>query len=192
MDCTNRSIDQALRKWSKDFNSKVLTKAYFQHKAPAYGNIIDLLLLAEVKSRIEAGLPVDDTSLRLLLVGLLEENGKSYLLVENNGKFSFEHGWACRFWKRHKLVSRVVTTKMRILPANFGILEETYIEVAAIEYQVPPDLVYGQDETNAQFVSILGEVIHLDKDRAFSAFRDPENSDSDYSDVKESEDSSGI
>ena len=148
----------------------MLTKAYFQHKAPAYGNIIDLLLLAEVKSRIEAGLPVDDTSLRLLLVGLLEENGKSYLLVENNGKFSFEHGWTCRFWKWHKLVSRVVKTKMRILPA----------------------IVYGQDETNAQFVSILGEVIHLDKDRAFSAFRDPENSGSDYSDVKESEDSSAI
>ena len=45
---------------------------------------------------------------------------------------------------------------MRILPANFGILEETYIGVAAkmiFEHQVPPDLVYGQDETNAQFVS---------------------------------------
>ena len=107
------------------------SKAYFQRQAPAYGNIIDLLSLAEVKSRIEAGLPVDDTSLRLLLVGLLlEENDKSYLLVENNGKFNFEHGWACRFWKRHKLVSRVVTTKMRILPANFGILE-AYIGVAA-------------------------------------------------------------
>ena len=107
------------------------SKAYFQRQAPAYGNIIDLLSLAEVKSRIEAGLPVDNTSLRLLLVGLLlEENDKSYLLVENNGKFSFEHGWACRFWKRHKLVSRVVTTKMRILPANFGILE-AYIGVAA-------------------------------------------------------------
>ena len=62
-DRTNRSIDQALRKWCKDFNSKVLSKAYFQRKAPAYGNIIDLLLLAEVESRIEAGLPVDDTSL---------------------------------------------------------------------------------------------------------------------------------
>ena len=45
---------------------------------------------------------------------------------------------------------------MRTLPANFGILEETYIGVAAkmiFEHQVPPDLVYGQDETNAQFVS---------------------------------------
>ena len=39
---------------------------------------------------------------------------------------------------------------------------------------------------------IPGEVIHLDQDRAFSAFRDPENSDSDYSDVEEDEDSSAI
>ena len=39
---------------------------------------------------------------------------------------------------------------------------------------------------------IPGEVIHLDKDRAFSAFRDPENSDSNYSDVEENEDSSAI
>ena len=39
---------------------------------------------------------------------------------------------------------------------------------------------------------IPGEVIHLDQDREFSAFRDPENSDSNYSDVQESEDSSAI
>ena len=39
---------------------------------------------------------------------------------------------------------------------------------------------------------IPGEVIHLDQDRAFSAIRDPENSDTDYSDVEEDEDSSAI
>ena len=39
---------------------------------------------------------------------------------------------------------------------------------------------------------IPGEVIHLDQDRAFSAFRDLENSDSDYSDIKGGEDSSAI
>jgi hypothetical protein len=36
---------------------------------------------------------------------------------------------------------------------------------------------------------IIGDDIHVDNDRAFSAFRDPENSDSDYSDVEEGEDS---
>jgi hypothetical protein len=45
---------------------------------------------------------------------------------------------------------------MRILPSNFDSLEENYIAVAAQmvhRYKIPPDLVYGQDETNAQFVS---------------------------------------
>ena len=36
------------------------------------------------------------------------------------------------------------------------------------------------------------EVIHVDRDQAFSALRDPENTDSDYSDVEEAEDSSAI
>ena len=45
---------------------------------------------------------------------------------------------------------------MRILPSNFKALEENYITIAAQlihEHNVPGDLVYGQDETNAQFVS---------------------------------------
>ena len=96
-DRTSRSIDQALRQWSEDFSSKVLSKAYSPHRAPAYGNIIDLLLLAEVKGGMVAGLRMDDTSLRLLLVRLLEENDKSYLLIENNGKFSFAHGFGRHF-----------------------------------------------------------------------------------------------
>jgi DDE superfamily endonuclease len=45
---------------------------------------------------------------------------------------------------------------MRILPGNFASLEEQYIVVAAqmiCDYKVSADLAYGQDETNAQFVS---------------------------------------
>ena len=74
-----------------------------------------------------AGLPVDDVSLRFLLVPILQANDLSDLLIENGGKFLYQHGWAARFWKRHNLVSRVVTTKMRIIPANFDEMEEKYI-----------------------------------------------------------------
>ena len=49
-DRTSRSFDQALRQWSKDFNSKVPSKAYSPHRAPAYGNIIGLLLLANASN----------------------------------------------------------------------------------------------------------------------------------------------
>ena len=61
-----------------------------------------------------------------------------------------------RFWKRHNLPSRVGLTKMSVLPSNFEVLEDMYISVAAkmiLKHRVPPDLVYGQDEINAQFVS---------------------------------------
>ena len=57
----------------------------------------------------------------------------------------YQHGWVARFWKRHNLVSRVVTTKMRIIPANFDEMEEKYISGLAKlvhQYKIPPDLVY--------------------------------------------------
>ena len=54
------------------------------------------------------------------------------------------NGRARRIWKRHNMASRVVTTKMRILPANFDALEENYITVTSHMvrgYKIPPDLV---------------------------------------------------
>ena len=56
-------------------------------KAPSYGNKIDLLLLEDVKARMLAGLPVDDVSLRFLLVSTLQPTDQSGLLIENGGKF---------------------------------------------------------------------------------------------------------
>jgi hypothetical protein len=151
---SDRSADQALKQWLLDYRAKKVS--HLTIRAPTYGNDIDALLLTECKARMAAGLPMDDVMLRIMLIGLLALHNKTDLLVENGGKYSFQHGWACRFWKRHNLVSRVVTTKMRILPANFDALEENYISIAAqliYEHKVPKDLVYGQDETNAQFVS---------------------------------------
>ena len=154
-DRSYRSIEQALVVWLEDFRAKK-HNGNVGLKAPSYGNKIDLLLLVDVKARMLAGLPVDDASLRFLLVPILQANDLSDLLIENGGKFLYQHGWAARFWKRHNLVSRVVTTKMRIIPANFDEMEEKYISglVKLVHrYKIPPDLVYRQDETNAQFVS---------------------------------------
>ena len=52
--------------------------------------------------------------------------GKSHLLVENGGKYNFKHSWAMRFWTRHNIASRAVTTKMRILPNNFDVLGKQF------------------------------------------------------------------
>ena len=135
-------------------------------KAPAYGDDIDVKLLEEVKGRMATGLPVDDVTLRCLLLSLLKEHDKCHSLVANGGSNDFQHGWVSRFWKRHNITSRVATTKMRILPSNFNALEENYITVAAQrnlihDDNVPSDLVYGQDETNAQFVSKPASSTHV-------------------------------
>ena len=151
---TDRSADQALKQWLIDFRAQ--RQFAVAKKAPAYGHEIDQILLSVIKERMATGLPTDDVTLRMTLLSLLKDHNKTHLLVANGGVNDFQHGWACRFWKRHKLASRVATTKMRILPANFAVLEEQYISIAAklvYEHTVPPDLVYGQDETNAQFVS---------------------------------------
>ena len=47
---------------------------------------------------------------------------------------------------------------MRIIPANFDEMEEKYISGLAKlvhQYKIPPDLVYEQDEINAQFSSLF-------------------------------------
>ena len=119
-------------------------------KAPSYGNKIDLLLLEDVKVRMLAGLPVDDVSLRFLLKPILQANDLSDFLIEDGEKFLYQYEWTAKFWKRHNLVSRMVTTKMRIIPANFDEMEEKYISGLAKlvhQYKIPPDLVYGQDQT---------------------------------------------
>ena len=49
---------------------------------------------------------------------------------------------------------------MRIIPANFDEMEEKYISGLAKlvhQYKIPPDLVYEQDEINAQFCSDLSQ-----------------------------------
>ena len=45
----------------------------------------------------------------------------------------------------------------------------------------------GPDPTEGEEPEIPGEVIRVDEDRAFSAFNDPDDSASDYSDVEEME-----
>ena len=141
---SDRSADQALRQWLVDLRSKKLN--IVSNRAQAYGSAIDNLLLAETKTRIAAGLPTDDTTLRFVLVGLLESHGKSDLLAENGGKNSFQHGWACRFWKRHNLVSRAVTTK-----SPFGSTEKLCISPISLYF------------CNAEYFGLFSCVRHTEK-----------------------------
>ena len=108
-DRTQRSVDQALKTWSRDLREN--NESFRGKRAPAYGFPIDLLLLKEVKERMVAKLPVDDVTLRNLLVNLLQIHERMDLMTDNGGTHLFLHGWAGRFWKRHKLPSRLVPSK---------------------------------------------------------------------------------
>lgn len=80
------SIDQALGQWSIDQKSNKAFNSNPSYQSPAYGEIIDIQPVEQVKTRIDCGHPCDDTSLHLLLSTILVENGKATLLNENGGK----------------------------------------------------------------------------------------------------------
>lgn len=149
---------QRLNQWKKDVKAKKVIFAYHgQHVGPpSYGNEIDLQLLQDCHLTRELGLPIDDVVLRRLLVVRLIAAGKEGDLKENGGPFHYGHSWAVRFYKRHKLASRVCTTKMRELPADFEAKKAVYMKVGAeliYKYNVPPQLVINGDETAVQLVN---------------------------------------
>ena len=118
-----------LLRWKRDFSEN---KTPTRHRAPAYGEIIDLQLLEQFDIRRAAGLALDDHTLRLMLLPLLENHGLTGLLKENDGPNTFGSSWARRFYKRHNISTRVCTTKMRELPADFDAKRAEYIAVGAM------------------------------------------------------------
>ena len=150
---TKKASMKKINRWQKDYKTK---KTYFNVRIPAYGSVIDNLVLLDFQRRRACGLPVDNVILRRSLIVHLTEADLLDTLIENGGKYSYADSWAIRFYKRHKIVSRVATTKMREIPADFEIKKEAYVKVAAeliYEYQVPPQLVINGDETAVQLVS---------------------------------------
>ena len=145
------AVKAALWTWRKQIKSPVVIKKENSGRMPAYGAEIDNLLRDKVVQRIDLGLPADNPTLRILLEQILTDHDKLHLLKSKGGPCIFEDSWAQRFWARHNLVSRVVTTKMRIVPENFEDLQENFIKIGALiicEHNIPSELVYGTDETN--------------------------------------------
>lgn len=146
------SRERVITRWVKDkLNGK---NPGYMHRAPGYGWEVDSELYTEVMEKILLGLSVDSDILREMLLSILAKHGLMKFVV-NEG--SFRRSWADRFFKRHKLRSRAVTTKMRDeVPADFLAKENTYINIGAkliAKYKVPKELVFGIDETNALFVT---------------------------------------
>ena len=146
------SHEQNFRRWRKDMLADKVPG--YVHRQPIIGEVIDNELYTEVMDRILLGLTIDATILREILLTLLTQHERMDLVMSNS---SFGQSWAQRFFKRHKLQSRVVTTKMREqVPADFDAKEADYLRVGAMyiaKYNIPSELVYGIDETNALFVT---------------------------------------
>jgi DDE superfamily endonuclease len=149
---TPETAKRTLARWLKEFRAGKEVASATQIRLPACGVDVDNCLRDICIERIDNGVPVDCTVLRSLLVPVLSQFGKTSLLDE----FKFGDSWARRFFKRHNIVTRVVTTKMRSKPADFDAKVENYIQLGAnfvAKYNIPRELVYNADETNSQFVS---------------------------------------
>ena len=147
---------QRLNNWKKDVASNRVFLSGTVFRLPSYGTEIDLQLFADCKSTREAGLSIDDVILRRLLKVRLAASGKDGLMRENGGDYDYGHSWAMRFYKRHNLVLRVCTTKMRELPVDFEAKKATYMRIGAElihRYNVPPELVINGDETEVLLVN---------------------------------------
>ena len=153
---SSTAIYQRLNQWKNDVKNKRIMSNTVITRLPSYGSEIDSQLLTDVHELRSMGLPVDDDVLRRYLVVRLENAGKMGLLVENGGKYSYGHSWAMRFFKRHNLVVRVCTTKMRELPQDFEDKKAKYMKIGAeliYQHNVPPQLVINGDETAVQLVN---------------------------------------
>ena len=152
-DVSSSAAFQRLNIWKKDLNKE---RSESKSRLPAYGDVIDKLVLADFHSSRSAGLPVDDQILRRHLVERLIQAGMQGLLKEEGGKYNYGHSWAMRFYARHKIVLRACTTKMRELPGDFEEKKSNYLRIGAellFKYKVPPELVINGDETAVQLVS---------------------------------------
>jgi hypothetical protein len=151
---TSTAAYQRLNTWKKDLGKK--KKVVLNPRLPDYGSEIDNLLLADFHNARSAGLSVDDENLRRYLVVHLTAAGKQGLLKEHGGKCTYGHSWAMRFYRRHNLVLRVCTSKMRELPQDFEEKKSKYLKIGAeliYRYRVPPKLVINGDETAVLLVS---------------------------------------
>ena len=145
---------QKINRWQRNLKSR--SKTTFAVRVPHYGKVIDDLVSTDFHRARNVGLPIDNVSLRRFLVEHLVAANLQGTLVENGGPYSYTDSWAVRFYKRHNIVSRVATTKMRELPADFEEKKEKYLKIAAeliYRHNVPPELVINGDETAVQLVS---------------------------------------
>lgn len=98
------NIYQKLQLWRKDMMMQRTIKPL--GRVPEYGKDIDEILLNLVKEKLSRRERVSDIELRSMLIDLLKQKDRQYLLRENGGENTYGSAWVNRFWKRWKLPVR--------------------------------------------------------------------------------------
>jgi len=154
---------RTISRWVTDLvnerNSGIMYTPSYGRASPVYGLEIDILLKDMVMIRLQAGVPTDNFGLsQLLHEVLLSRSYGSIIEKWQRGDYVFGNSWANRFWTRHNLASRVSTTKMRELPADFEEKDLKYLLIYSFlihYYDIPDELITGCDETNVQLVPTI-------------------------------------
>lgn len=150
IDVDEKQTYKRLRRWHADLNKNKEVKK--MGGKVSYGDAVDKMLFNDIKLRMENFLPIDYCILSMLLKNRLTQEGKLHLYDTH----TYGDSWAWRFFKRHGLVRRVITTKTRELPIDFAQKKDTYISIGArliYEFSVPDELIINVDETNVLFVA---------------------------------------
>ena len=152
-----------LGRWVKDYD-KDNNPSY--RRVAVYGQKIDLELKNVVLRYNNAhAVPMTNMILRLQLITLLQADNREDILdriaepteaITEIKDLRFDDSWAQRFYKRHKLVSRVATTKMKDeIPEKYEekvLTCKLLLSLNIVNHSVPDAFIVNFDETNTLFV----------------------------------------
>jgi hypothetical protein len=160
---TNQYWITTFGRWVKDLDIVDYNPSMYRNVA--YGEKIDLELKSIVLRYFDHAVPMTNMILRLQLIALLQADHRDDILdrlaepkeaLSETKIYRFDASWALRFYKRHKLVARVATTKMREeLPAKYEEKIRNYqliLSLNIVDHNVPDALILNMDETNTLFV----------------------------------------
>jgi hypothetical protein len=117
-------------RWAKDCD----TEKWLQQsgRLPVYGTKIDKQLVDVVQNYADHAVPMTNLMLRMHLITLLTDDNRTDILdaiaepeesLTKTKKYRFTDQWALRFYRRHKLSSRVATTKLQAIKNTPRILQ---------------------------------------------------------------------
>jgi hypothetical protein len=152
-------VTARLKRWRDDLKQERTTGIMWRPnqggRSVPYGPSIDHELFNMCVGRIKAGLQNDTDTLHDMLVVLLDREDMLELLQVNGGEHTFGASWARRFYNRWDLRSRIATTNMQELPADYWNKLRVYCDNLALAlhvHDVPDCLVFGMDETSCDMV----------------------------------------